>query len=46
VELGGLRRRLLQRGDQISWISAMVLLAFGVVYLWTGLQDLVLQVQM
>ncbi len=46
VELGGLRRRLLQRGDQISGISAMVLLAFGTVYLWTGLQDLFLQAQM
>ena len=46
VELGALRRRLLERGDQISGISAIVLLAFGAAYLWTGLQDLWLQVQM
>ena len=43
VELGGLRRQLLKRGDQITGISAMVLLTFGGIYLWTGFQDLVLQ---
>ncbi len=43
VELGGLRRALLKRGEQITGISAMVLLTFGGIYLWTGVQDLVLQ---
>lgn len=46
VELGGVRQHLLQRGEQISAISAMVLIVFGVIYLWTGVQDLQLQVQM
>ena len=46
VELGGIRRHLLERGDQITGISAMVLLAFGAFYLLTGIQDLQLQGQM
>ena len=46
VELGGLRRQLLERGEQISGISAIVLLTFGMIYLWTGFQDLQLQAQM
>lgn len=46
VELGGLRQHLLQRGEQISAISAMILIVFGVIYLWTGVQDLQLHVQM
>ena len=46
VELGGLRRHLLERGDQITGISAMVLLAFGGIYLLTGILDLQLQGQM
>ena len=40
VELGGLRQNLLARGDLISGISAMVLFTFGVIYLWTGIQNL------
>ncbi len=43
VELGDLRRQLLERGDLISGTSAIVLFAFGVFYLWTGFQDLQLQ---
>ena len=43
VELGGLRQRLLKRGKQISAISAATLFVFGVIYLWTGIQDLQLQ---
>lgn len=46
IELGGLRRHLLERGEQISGISAIVLLTFGMIYLWTGFQDLQLQAQM
>ncbi len=46
VELGGLRRQLLERGEQTSGISAIVLLTFGMIYLWTGFQDLQLQAQM
>jgi len=46
VELGGLRRQLLERDEQISGISAIVLLTFGMIYLWTGFQDLQQQAQM
>ena len=44
VELGGVRRRLLERGEGISSISALVLLAFGTGYLWSGLRELAQQV--
>lgn len=40
VELGGLRRQLLAHGNQVSGISAMVLCSFGVIYVWSGFQNL------
>lgn len=40
VELGGLRQRLLDRSEQISGLSALVLCTFGGYYLWAGLQNL------
>ena len=45
VELGGLRQRLLNHGEQISRLSALVLFAFGTIYLWTGLEDVLQRVQ-
>ena len=38
-ELGGLRHRLLAHGEQITGGSALVLFTFGLIYLWTGLQN-------
>lgn len=45
VELGGIRHRLLSRGDLVANLSCFVLVMFGVVYLLGGLQDLAQQVQ-